>query len=82
LDPRHRSADKVQGGRIVSSSSGKCAFGFYGTVFVEAANPDHFEVSVLSNQREFILVTHTGSGKINPAVMNQTHQIALMTGCE
>jgi hypothetical protein len=77
-----RLGSKVKGGRVVSKSSGACAFGSYGTAIVEGESPAHFQAWVLSNTRDFILITHVGPGRLEPQEVEEANEIALMTGCD
>jgi hypothetical protein len=49
----------VRGQKEKSSHSGLCEFGIFGTVVIKADYPAHLQVWVISNELEFILVTHT-----------------------
>jgi hypothetical protein len=68
--------------RDVSSRSGKCEFGIFGTVAVKGDAPAHFQAWVVSNQREFILITHTCAKEPDPLEIAEANEIALMTGLE
>ena len=70
---------KVKDGRVVSRSSGECAFGSYGTVVIEGASPAHFQAWVVSNKTDFILITHVSPSKVDPKEAEEAHEIALMT---
>jgi len=74
-------SSKVNDGKIVSSKSGKCGFGLFGTVTVRGTSPVHFQAWVLSNQRDFILITHTCMEEPDPKELQEAEQIALLTGC-
>lgn len=73
---------RVDGGRVVFRSSGQCGFGLYGTVVVKGRAPEHFQAWVLSNRRDFILITHIGPSNIDPAEIYDASEIALMTSCD
>lgn len=75
-------ARSVRGGREISSQSGTCDFGIFGTVVVCGESPARFQVWVLSNGRDFILVTHTGEKTPDPLEVKEANEIALMTRCE
>jgi hypothetical protein len=74
-------ASGVRGPKEKSSHSGTCEFGIFGTVVVKGDAPAHCQVWVLSNEREFILVTHTCDKDPDPEEVTEANQIALMTGC-
>lgn len=74
--------NKLSGRAIVSRSSGKCTFGFYGTVISKGHEPAHSQIWVVSNRREFILITHTCANEPGLDEMEEANQIALMTYCE
>jgi hypothetical protein len=71
---------KVRNRRDASSRSGKCEFGIFATVAVKGDSPAHFQAWVLSNHREFILVTHTCEKQPDPQEIAEANEIALMTG--
>jgi len=73
-------AGSVRGRRDVSSGSGKCEFGLFGTVTAKGDSPAHFQVWVISNGREFILITHTCAKEPDPQEVAEANEIALMTG--
>jgi hypothetical protein len=70
----------VRGRRDVSSTSGTCDLGMYGTVAVHGESPVRFQTWVLSNGHDFILVTHTCGSAPDPEEVREAHEIALMTG--
>jgi len=72
----------VPSGREVSSQSGKCDFGIFGTVVACGESPARIQVWMLSNGRDFILVTHTCEKIPDPAEVKEANEIALMTRCE
>jgi hypothetical protein len=71
----------VRGRRDVSSSSGNCEFGIFGTVLAKGDSPAHVQAWVLSNRREFILVTHTSDSDPDSQEVKEANEIALMTAC-
>lgn len=72
---------RMRGRREVSSSSGNCEFGIFGSVAATSDSPAHFQAWVLSNRREFILVTHTCEREPHAMEIKEANDIALMTGC-
>jgi hypothetical protein len=70
----------VRGPRDVSSTSGTCDFGIYGTVAIHGDSPTRFQAWVVSNGQEFILVTHTCGSAPDPEEVREANEIALMTG--
>jgi hypothetical protein len=74
-------ANNVRGQKHKSSGSGKCEFGTFGTVVAKGDSPIRLQVWVLSNQREFILVTHTCEKEPDAQEVAEANEIALMTGC-
>jgi hypothetical protein len=70
-----------RGSREMSSRSGKCEFGIFGTVVVKGDSPAHVQVWVLSNQREFILITHVCGNEPDPQEVAEANEIALRTAC-
>ena len=70
----------VRGRKNISSTSGTCDFGIYGTAAVQGDAPVRFQAWVLSNGREFILVTHTFGSAPDPEEVREANEIALMTG--
>ena len=70
----------VPGRREVATASGTCDFGIYGTAAVQGGAPVRFQAWVLSNGREFILVTHTCGSAPDPEEVREATEIALMTG--
>ena len=74
--------EKVRGRKSISKSSGECAFGKYGTVIAKGEAPEHVQIWMLSNKREFILITHTCASDPDPEEIEEASQIALMTSCE
>ena len=74
-------ASNVQGIKEKSSRSGSCDFGMYGTVVARGNSPSYFQVWVLSNVREFILVTHTCAKEPDPVEIVEANEIALKIGC-
>jgi len=70
----------VRGRRDVSSASGACDFGIYGTVAVLGDSPVRFQAWVVSNGTEFILVTHTCGSEPDPEEVREASEIALLTG--
>lgn len=75
-------AGKIGNGTVVLKSSGKCAFGLYGSVIAKAKSPAHFQIWVVSDQQQFILITHTCANEPIPDEMSEANEMALMTGCE
>jgi hypothetical protein len=75
-------ARDVRGGREISSLAGKCDFGSFGTVAVFGESPARFQVWVLSNGQDFILVTHTCAKAPDPSEVKEANEIALMTRLE
>lgn len=71
----------VRGRRDVSRSSGTCEFGIFGTVVAKGDSPAHVQAWVLSNRREFILVTHTSDSDPDSQEVKEANEIALMTSC-
>jgi hypothetical protein len=71
----------VRGLKQKSSHSGACEFGRFGTVVAKADSPAHVQVWVLSDERVFILVTHTCDKDPDPEEVTEANQIALMAGC-
>jgi hypothetical protein len=76
-----RLTSDVRGRRELSRSSGKCEFGMFGTVAVEGDFPARVHLWVVSNQREFILITHNCGKEPDPEEVAEANDIALMTGC-
>jgi hypothetical protein len=74
-------ASGVRGLKEKSSRSGTCEFGMFGTVVAKGDYPNHVQAWVLSNEREFILVTHTCDKDPDPQEVNEANEIALMTTC-
>ncbi len=74
-------ASNVHGTKKKSSGSGNCEFGMFGTVVARGESPNYFQVWVLSNGREFILVTHTCDKEPDPAEVIEANEIAMRTGC-
>ena len=72
---------RVSGRREVSRDSGKCEFGMFGIVVAKGDFPAHPQVWVVSNEREFILITHTCGKQPDPEEVAEANDIALMTGC-
>jgi hypothetical protein len=70
----------VRGRRNETTASGTCDFGIYGTAAVQGDAPVRFQAWVLSNGREFILVTHTCGSPPDPEEVREATEIALMTG--
>ena len=75
-------AAKLPGGNVISERSGACNFGRFGTVVARGDSPKYFQVWVISNQREFILITHTCASEPDPAEILEANEIALLTSCE
>jgi hypothetical protein len=71
---------KVSNRREVLRRSGKCNFGIFGTVAVKGDAPVYFQAWVVSNQRDFILITHTCTEEPEPEEIAEANEIALMTG--
>lgn len=74
-------ASSVRGIKEKSSRSGSCEFGMFGTAIARGESPIYFQVWVLSNGREFILVTHTCDKEPDPDEVVEANHIALMAGC-
>jgi hypothetical protein len=74
-------ASGVRGLKEKSSRSGTCEFGMFGTVVAKGDSPTHLQVWTLSNEREFILVTHTCNNDPDPEEVTEANAIALMAGC-
>ena len=72
-------AAKMRGGKIISSRSGACDFGIYGTVVARGDEPAYFQAWVISNRRDFVLVTHTCTVEPDPLEIQEANEIALMT---
>jgi hypothetical protein len=72
---------QIRGRRVVSSRSGTCDFGLYGTVAVRGEEPVHTQAWVLSNRQEFILITYTCATEPESREVFEANQIALMTRC-
>lgn len=70
----------VRGRKEILSRSGKCEFGTFGTVVAKGDFPIRLQVWVLSNEREFILVTHTCEKEPDSEEVDEANEIALMTG--
>jgi hypothetical protein len=70
---------RVRGRRFIASQSGKCEFGFYGTVSVRGDEPAYFQAWVVSNGHQFILITHTCNSVPVTEEIAEANQIALMT---
>lgn len=70
----------VRGRRDVTTSSGACDFGIYGTVTAHGESPVRFQAWMLSNGQEFILITHTCRSAPDPEEIREANEIALMTG--
>jgi hypothetical protein len=62
-----------------SERSGDCDFGKFGTMVVRAASPVYFQVWVLSDGRDFILITHTCVREPDAVEIFEANEIALMT---
>jgi hypothetical protein len=77
-----RLTDKALGRRDLSRSSGQCPFGLYGSVVVKGEKPAYLQVWVVSNRRDFILITHTCENEPSSHEMEEANQIALMTSYE
>lgn len=74
---------KVEGRREVLRQTGVCAFGKFATLAVKGKHPRHFQVWVLSNGREFILVTHIdGENEPGDTEIAEATEIALKTTLE
>jgi hypothetical protein len=71
----------VRAPKEVSSTSGKCEFGMFGSVVVKGDFPARLQVWVVSNQRELILITHTCEKEPDPEEVAEANDIALMTEC-
>ena len=74
-------ASSVRGLTEKSSRSGSCEFGMFGTVIARGESPHYFQVWVLSNGREFILVTHTCDKEPGASEVAEANDIALMACC-
>jgi hypothetical protein len=61
------------------SGSGKCEHGIFGTVIAKGDSPAYVQAWVLSNNTDFILVTHTCESEPKPEIVTQASSIALMT---
>jgi len=72
-------ASKIKNVTHSSTQSGTCDFGKFGTLVVRAASPAYFQVWVLSDSRDFILVTHTCAQQPDPVEIFEAHEIATMT---
>ena len=71
---------KVKGRKETSRQTGICPFGMYGTLVVKGAYPRHFQAWVLSNHREFILITHIDEQREpDDAEIVEANDIALKT---
>jgi hypothetical protein len=70
----------VRGRKEMLSRSGKCEFGTYGTVVAMGDFPIRLQVWVLSNERVFILVTHTCEKEPTSQEVTEAEKIALTTG--
>jgi hypothetical protein len=53
-----RASQKTFGGELLSTSSGACAIGRYGTVVLRTADMPRIQVWRLSNGRDIVTVTH------------------------
>ena len=75
-------AGEVPSGREILKQSGNCDFGAFGTVALRGESPAYFQAWVLSNGRDFILITHVCPKEPDPAEITEANEIALMTRCE
>jgi hypothetical protein len=65
-------------GRIqVSSSSGVCEFGIFGSVTVKGESPEYMQAWVVSNRLDFILTTHICYRQPDAQEIAQANRIAL-----
>jgi hypothetical protein len=71
----------VQDRAEVSRSSGKCAFGVFGTLTVKGTSPAYMQAWVVSNRLDFILITHICNSPPDTQEIKEANEIALMTGC-
>jgi hypothetical protein len=70
---------RMRGSRDMSSASGKCAFGIFGTVVAKGDYPAHFQAWVLKNENDLILITQTCETEPSPQEITEAGAIALMT---
>lgn len=82
LEICRKMAGRLPGGRIISEHSGVCSFGEFGTAVARGDSPRYFQVWVLSNNREFILVTHTCDTEPDPNEISEANEIVMMTTCK
>ena len=82
LEICRKMAGRLPGGRIISEHSGVCSFGEFGTAVARGDSPRYFQVWVLSNNREFILVTHTCDTEPDPNEISEAKEIVMMTTCK
>lgn len=65
----------------ISQSSGPCDFGVFGTVIVAGSSPAYMQAWVVSNQQDFILITHICEKRPDAQEIEEAQAIALMTRC-
>jgi hypothetical protein len=70
----------LPGGRIVSTRSGMCNFGMFGTAVACGENGTYAQAWVISDKCDFILVTHTCDQEPDAQEIAEAEQIALKTG--
>jgi hypothetical protein len=69
----------VRGRREISSQFGNCDFGTFGTLAVRGESPAYVQVWVLTNGRDFILITHVCGEEPDPAEAKEANEIAIGT---
>ena len=70
----------VPGRTELSRSSGKCEFGLFGTLAVKGNSPAYMQAWVISNQHDYILITHICEAPPDAQETKEANEIALMTG--
>jgi hypothetical protein len=65
----------------VSRSSGTCDFGFFGTLTVKGKSPAYMQAWVVTNRRDFILITHISGNQPDAQEIKEANEIALNVGC-
>jgi len=70
---------KVRGRRDMLSGAGKCELGIFGTVVAKGDSPAYVQVWVLSNENDFVLITHVCEAEPSPKEVAEAREIALRT---
>jgi hypothetical protein len=66
--------------RIISTRSGMCNFGMFGTAVARGKDGTYAQAWVISDKCDFILVTHTCDKEPDAQEIREAEQIALKTG--